>query len=303
MFVLAHLSDPHLGPLPPARLGELAGKRVLGYANWRRRRHVDHRTEVLDALVDDLKARTPDHIAVTGDLVNIALDDEFVPARRWLMRLGSPHDVSVVPGNHDAYVRGAAQHPARHWGDYMRGDGVGTAAPPDRPVQFPYVRRRGPIALVGLSTAVPTAPFMATGTLGAEQLMRLSEILAHLRHERAFRVVLIHHPPNPGPSDRFKWLVDAGPFRRAVADHGAELILHGHHHVHALGTIAGPAAPVPVVGVPSASQARSGDRDPAAYNLYSVTGSAGAWRCEMVSRGFTRAHDGVVEIVRRSLIG
>ncbi len=38
MFVLAHLSDPHLGPLPRARMRELASKRMLGFVNWRRGR-------------------------------------------------------------------------------------------------------------------------------------------------------------------------------------------------------------------------------------------------------------------------
>ena len=30
MFRLAHLSDPHVGPLPRPRLRELVGKRVTG---------------------------------------------------------------------------------------------------------------------------------------------------------------------------------------------------------------------------------------------------------------------------------
>ena len=50
MFVLAHLSDPHLGPLPAPRLRELAGKRVFGFINWRRGRRYRHRPEVLDVL-------------------------------------------------------------------------------------------------------------------------------------------------------------------------------------------------------------------------------------------------------------
>ena len=44
-FTLAHLSDPHLPPLPQARLRDLAGKRVLGYLNWTRNRHKYHRRE------------------------------------------------------------------------------------------------------------------------------------------------------------------------------------------------------------------------------------------------------------------
>ena len=38
-FTLAHLSDPHLAPLPVARLRDLAGKRAFGYLNWIRNRH------------------------------------------------------------------------------------------------------------------------------------------------------------------------------------------------------------------------------------------------------------------------
>ena len=89
-FTLAHLSDPHLPPMPAARLRDLAGKRALGYLNWTRNRHKIHRREVLDALVSDLQAQRPDHIAVTGDLVNLALEAEFAPARAWLESVGTP---------------------------------------------------------------------------------------------------------------------------------------------------------------------------------------------------------------------
>ena len=60
--------------MPVARLRDLLGKRALGYLNWTRNRHKFHRRDVLDALVSDLQAQAPDQIAVTGDLVNLALD-------------------------------------------------------------------------------------------------------------------------------------------------------------------------------------------------------------------------------------
>ena len=106
MLVLAHLSDIHLAPLPVPRPAELLSKRGLGFINWLRKRRAIHRPEVLAALVADLKAQAPGHIAVTGDLVNLSLSNEFAPARAWLERLGTPGDVTFVPGNHDAYVRG-----------------------------------------------------------------------------------------------------------------------------------------------------------------------------------------------------
>src|SRR5438034_11617851 len=107
MFVLAHLSDPHLAPLPRLRPLELLSKRGLGYINWLRKRRSIHRADMLAALVADLKARAPHHIAVTGDLINLSLSSEFAPARDWLGALGDPRDVTVVPGNHDSYVRKA----------------------------------------------------------------------------------------------------------------------------------------------------------------------------------------------------
>ena len=55
-FTLAHLSDPHLAPLPAPSLRELIGKRATGYLHWTRTRHKIHRREVLDALVADLRA-------------------------------------------------------------------------------------------------------------------------------------------------------------------------------------------------------------------------------------------------------
>src|SRR3954466_8217219 len=88
MFLLAHLSDPHLGPIPTPRLRELVNKRGLGLINWYRKRHRYHRAEVLDTIVRDMHAQKPDHIAVTGDLVNIALDSEFARAAKWLDTIG-----------------------------------------------------------------------------------------------------------------------------------------------------------------------------------------------------------------------
>src|SRR5260370_3664914 len=104
-FTLAHLSDPHLGPLPAARLRDLAGKRAFGYLNWTRNRHRYHRRDVLDALVSDMQAQRPDHIAITGDLVNLALEAEFAPARAWLESVGAPDRVSGIPGNPAPHVR------------------------------------------------------------------------------------------------------------------------------------------------------------------------------------------------------
>src|SRR5476651_2093430 len=157
-FTLAHLSDPHLPPLSAARFRDLTGKRALGYLNWTRNRHKFHRRDVLDTLVSDMQAQAPDHIAITGDLVNLALEAEFAPSRAWLESVGAADRVTVIPGNHDTYVRVTRHRFAEAWGSYLDSDvaqGGGGA--------FPSLRRRGPLALISVSSAVPTPPLMATG--------------------------------------------------------------------------------------------------------------------------------------------
>ena len=277
-FTLAHLSDPHLPPLPAARLFDFAGKRALGYLNWTRNRQKFYRREVLDALVADMQAQAPDHVAVTGDLVNLALEAEFAPARKWLESVGAPDRVTVIPGNHDAYVRVTRHRFAEAWGNYLVSDDK-----PDGGAAFPSVRRRGPLALISVSSAVPTLPLMATGWLGRTQLDALERMLAGLSAEQAFRVLLIHHPLRS--DSRTKRLTDSDLLLAVLKQHGVELILHGHDHVHSTIWIDGPNGSIPAIGVPSASAVAHGRYPAAAYNLFAIEREGAAWRCEQTVRG------------------
>lgn len=292
MFTLAHLSDPHLAPLPAPSWLDLIGKRVTGYINWQRKRRFIHDPAVLAALVDDLKRQAPDHIAVTGDIANIALPAEFRRGRDWLETLGSARDVSFVPGNHDIYVTEAGAFAQRQWGAYMADDeGAGG---------FPYLRRRGKVALIGVNSGAPTAPFLATGWIGTKQLAELSALLTMLKDEDVFRVVMIHHPPVTKAA-RYKQLLDAPVLLKVLKAHGAELLLHGHDHVHMVNWLAGPnGTRVPAVGVPSASARPGADKDAAAYHLYAIDGARGAWRVELIARAVTPG-GAVVETKRMML--
>lgn len=294
MFTLAHLSDPHLAPLPEPSWHELLSKRITGYINWQRKRRFIHDAAVLETLTEDLKRQAPDHIAVTGDIANIGLAAEYPRGRDWLEHLGSLRDVSFVPGNHDIYVGEAGVFAQRQWGAYMADDeGRGG---------FPYVRRRGPIVLIGLTTGVPTAPFLATGWIGTKQLAEFAAVLNTLKNEDLFRVVMLHHPP-VSEAGRHKRLLDAAVFLRIIKTHGADLVLHGHDHLHMLNWLEGQGGTrVPAVGVPSASAQPGSDKDAAAYHLYAIDGKRGAWRVELISRGVT-ADGAVVEEKRMMLLG
>jgi 3',5'-cyclic AMP phosphodiesterase CpdA len=256
MFRLAHLSDAHIGPLPDPRWRDLIGKRATGYINWRRGRYRAHDMEALGALVADLRAHRPDHVAMTGDVCNIGLPAEFQLAAQWLHTIGAPADVSLAPGNHDAYLRSSLPYMTRDLSPWMRGD--------DGANGFPFLRRRDGVAIIGLCSGVPTLPFVASGKLGRAQLARLAALLRETRNEA--RIVLLHHPPVDG-GGRIRNLADHRALAEVLAREGADLVLHGHSHVISRKSLPGPDGPIPVLGICSASSIGRNPRRRSAYFL------------------------------------
>lgn len=278
IFRLAHLSDPHLPP-PKGAFGwrDLLSKRLLSRIAWRRKGE-EHRPEVLAALVADLKAHAPDHIAITGDLTNFASKAEFEAARGWLAALGPARDITVSPGNHDALVGPKGTPPFAAWAPWLSDDGEAS---------FPQVRVRDGVAMFNLCSATPTAPHLATGELGQAQLSRLDQLLADPAYRDLFRVALIHHPPVQGAVAKRKSLVDQDELRTVLARRGADLVLHGHAHEATVATIPGPdGATIPVLGAPSASAAGLG-RHPGArwHGVEIARGPDGSLTVKVVARG------------------
>lgn len=288
MFTLAHLSDPHFGPMPPLGIGALMNKRILGYLSWNLRRKVIHRLWVMAALSADLRETRPDHVAITGDLVNIALPAEFSQAAEWLRRLGEPDAVTVIPGNHDTYVTVPWENSLALWAEYMSGertDGQTVSGPPEGLADFPIVRIRGRVAIIGLCSAHPTSPISAVGTLGEAQLATLEGLLVELGRERLFRVVLIHHAPISSGGKWRKRLVDAEAFQTIIGRTGAGLILHGHVHRLSTGRIPTPTGSVPVMAVPSATAAATRPDRAAHYHIYEISRDKSGWRLWVTARG------------------
>jgi 3',5'-cyclic AMP phosphodiesterase CpdA len=264
MFRLAHLTDPHVGPLPRPQLRQLLSKRITGWYNWRHGRQDAHDMTLLAELVADMRTQNPDHITCTGDTCNIGLPSEWPTSRVFLEGLGDPLHVSFVPGNHDAYVPGALEGLLGEVAPWTRDESGAQGI-------FPFVRRYGPVALIGLSSAIPTLPFVASGRIGSKQRKAAEDILGGLgRDPHCFRVVLIHHPPHVGGAQPGRALTDAREFEEMIGRVGAELVLHGHNHVGSLAHVKGPRGVVPIIGAPSAS-ARGGTlTHRAGYHLFTI---------------------------------
>lgn len=286
MFTLAHLSDPHLAgwPLPGPRA--IANKRAFGLLSWQLRRRRIHLSGVLAALSEDLRKATPDHTVITGDIVNISLPEEFARATQWLGAFGTSEALTVIPGNHDAYIDLPWDETIGNWRCYMRDEPTAgaTGTPFEGQDDFPFVRRRGRIALIGTSSACAMPIRSAGGRLGAPQIERLRRLLDELGKENLFRIVLIHHPPFEDRHHRRKELEDITELRAAIAASGAELMLHGHTHRSSLNRIAVPEGTAPVIGVASASARAWGNKDPARYHLYRIEPAGDGWRVEVEVR-------------------
>lgn len=281
-YTIAHFTDPHL-PLLAEETGLfMAGpdKRLSGLLSWRTQRRHIHLPHILALLVADIRARQPRHIVLTGDLLNVSLPQEYVRATAWLGQLGGPADVSLTPGNHDAYMPGAFEASAEQWQSYMRGD----EAPCDAP--FPYYRIRGEIALIGVSTAVPTRLFSAAGEIGGQQLTALADILARLGKAGLMRILMLHHPPGVAGASRRKGLRDRAALLEVLARHGAELVLHGHTHTGVFDHAPGPRGLIPVLA-PASASALNPQGEHASWHLLEISRPApGQWQILVTVRGY-----------------
>jgi 3',5'-cyclic AMP phosphodiesterase CpdA len=300
-LTIAHMSDLHLAPVRGLGLGHLNVKRALGFANWLLKRSKVHARATVDALVADLRGQRVDHIIVSGDLVNLGLPGEHQAALAWLEALGPPDKVSVVPGNHDIYCRLWRDPGVERWRAYMTSDAIGATFATNGERGFPYVRILGRLAIVGVNSAVPTRPFMAIGRVGEPQLAALAATLDRLGREGFRRLVVVHHPPLPGQADARRGLVDAHRLEQVLMQHGADLVIHGHNHIDMRATRRGPAGPIEVVGIASASISRAYKHEPLGrYNLIGLD-SARPGPIDIVSRGLTAPGGPIGEVGRQTL--
>jgi 3',5'-cyclic AMP phosphodiesterase CpdA len=287
---IAHFSDLHVLSIQGVPAHRFFNKRATGYANLRLKRGSIHRTAYVRSIAREIKRIGVDHVVITGDLTNLSLEPEFELAREILRTdLGlDPRDVTIVPGNHDVYTRGAhaSRRFATYFADYLRSD------LPDLAVdigagRFPVVKLRGPAAIIGLCSAVPRLPFVAAGRLGKLQIEALHRILEHPDVVRRTPIVAIHHPPH-NPRSRLKTLLeglsDAALLWSSIGHLPAGMVLHGHLHRRLLSDEQGGPGHLLTLGATSASLHHEGAGRMAGFNVYEIaeSGSVGAMEAHVL---------------------
>ena len=227
---IAHISDLHILDLAGVRAGRFANRRLLGGVNLVLRRARQYRADILERLIEDVLREDVDHVAITGDLSNLALESEFERVFHLIKLLGGYARVSVVPGNHDYYTGGAIE--ARRFEKYFHGfmyqgyTDLGT-------VFYPYTKVLDDVLIVGLNSACHTTPPMAYGTISAKQLDAADKLLSSTRFRNLRKVVLLHHTLH-----RRAWhteattrLVNRENLLRVLMRNRVDLALYGHDHL------------------------------------------------------------------------
>jgi hypothetical protein len=275
MLRIAHVSDLHVLSRTSVEWRQIVfNKRITGYANLVLRRARVHRRDYLEAVLGEA-TRVADHLVVTGDITNLALESEYDEARALLDEAAKRCEITVTPGNHDIYlpVTHLERRFPHHFGQFLKSDLPELAI--DLPTgPYPCVKLRGPAAIIALSTAVPRPPFIAAGIAGATQLEALARILDHAEVAKRLPVILLHHPPI---DERPRWkqlrdgLVDGAALRRVVSRLSRGAILFGHLHRRLRSTIGS----VDVVCATGAALDHEHPSIRAGFNLYQVRDDGG----------------------------
>lgn len=283
---IAHFSDLHVLALEGVSAHRFLNKRFTGWVNLRVKRAHKHRPAHVRAVAREITRANVDHVVITGDLTNLALEQEFVAVRELLEEhLGlAPAQISAVPGNHDLYTRGAMRDRrfTTYFHDYVASDLPALCA--DLPLgRFPFVKLRGPCAIIGLSSAVPRPPLMASGELGAAQLDALSRILEHAEVKKRTPVILLHHPIH-NPKTKVKTFVeglwDADTLIAKLSGLQRGLVLHGHLHIRQKRPLETPLGELLSVGATSASLDHEHEHKMAGFNLYEFDAAGALARVE-----------------------
>lgn len=281
---VAHVSDLHvLSPLGAEWRRALFNKRITGYANVLLRRGRVFRPHYLDKVLQRAAAMA-DHVVVTGDITNLALESEYLQAQRLFERIAETTEVTVAPGNHDIYLPeiGKERHFEQHFAAFMQSDLPELAV--EVPAgHFPCVKLRGPVAFIALSSAVPRPPFVSSGLIGRAQREALQRVLEHPEVKRRTPWILVHHDPLDGYSRLEQvrsGLVDARALRRILAPLDQGVVLFGHLHVRTKRRFSTRRGALDVLSASGGSLDHPSDRVRAGLNLYHLEDDGSLARAE-----------------------
>jgi 3',5'-cyclic AMP phosphodiesterase CpdA len=186
------------------------------------------RPPLVRAVIEEINARTPELVAVSGDLTQSARRREFAATRDFLAQLVPP--VLVVPGNHDVPDWDLIRRLLRPWkryGRYITEDLYPSYSSPT-------------LAVLGLNSARRWSPHTdwSRGRLSAHQMDEVERFFAGAE-PTATRVVVVHHPFIVHELVLGRGVIGRKEMALQCFGHSrVDLALSGHLHIHHSETMA-----------------------------------------------------------------
>ena len=274
---IGHISDLHILDIDGIRPREFLNKRLVGGVNLLLNRSDEHSVGVVREAIRHLDREDVDHIAISGDVSNLALDSEF-RAVGDIMRTVRDHEerISVVPGNHDYYTRDAAESGRfeRHFAPYLTSD----LPAYQLETGYPFCKLMGDVALIGLNSGIPTPWFFATGKVREDELESTEALLDDPEVRKRFTIVMVHHHLVPFEHSRIEYtrrMVNADRVLELMRQKCVDLVIHGHNHHFATIEIPHLGGPGTLRICEAGSTSLSEYRDPkfgGKYNIYHIEG-------------------------------
>lgn len=217
-FTLLHLSDPHFGAV--ADLRQIAA---------------------VEELAPDLSPRV---IVISGDLSLRSRHGEFQAARAWVRELERTAPVYVIPGNHDVEwwwrpflpFGSGAKH--RKYRQYFGDDLAPTLRMPDAVIASALTSHGVGLGSIGWTRFGPRLRDIAVkGRLPKKAIEQVGQVFADADPEQ-LRVLVVHHNVLRGELSQRMGLARWRRAQERIGESGTDLVLCGHDHQEAVGTIA-----------------------------------------------------------------
>lgn len=236
MIKIGHISDLHVFDLKNKSPGRFLNKRLIGGANLLFKRSKAHSPQAVERAIQHLvEDHDVDHIAISGDLSNLALREEFLAADKLISAIPNATDcVSVVPGNHDYYIPSIERDRdfERVFSPYMKS----AVNHYTLETGYPYCKFIGDdVVLIGLNSAIASPPMFAIGEVDERELRALEAMLDDPLVAPRFKVVMLHHPLLPFEHSKVEYtrrLVNASDVLEILRRTNVDMAIHGHNHYY-----------------------------------------------------------------------